>query len=253
MKNPTLLSQLTATPHERPCDARWDEMIGDDRVRHCASCARDVYDVSAMSPREAEIRLLNSGHAVPCIRYGRRADGTVEHLPEPRTPMRPNARASLAAAAALGVTISAQPVYAKDKKAPDSCVAFVQQADIDKQNAEMVAAAKPADEALPGTKAFAEKPDNQPAAPPPERPPIRLGGSPPPPRHPPQIGTLVMTSKVKRAVTIVGVVLVAPFSDYLLTPGEFVADVRDPDGKTRAVKFKIKRDKTTRVDLDEKK
>jgi hypothetical protein len=59
MRPTTLLAQLTAKPHDKPCDARWDEMVGDDRVRHCGSCARDVYDVSAMCEREAEFRLLN--------------------------------------------------------------------------------------------------------------------------------------------------------------------------------------------------
>jgi hypothetical protein len=258
MKNPTLLAQLTAKPHTKPCDARWDDMVGDDRMRHCESCARTVYDISAMSAREAEIRLLNSGEHAPCLRYGRHADGTIEHAPEPRltAPFR-SMRPHFAAAAALGVTISASPVLAKDQKnAPDQCVAFVKQADVDKQVE--VAAAKPKSEPSDGAAGFAEAPAATraaaaaPPAPPPEPEPVRLGGAVAPPQREPMFGTLAMTSKVAREVSIVGIKLQAPLSNYLLTPGDFVAEVRDPNGKVRQVKFKITAKKTTKIDLDKK-
>ena len=87
-------------------------------------------------------------------------------------------------------------------------------------------------EPLPGATAFAEQPQ-KPAPPQPE--PIRLGGAPPPIQKQPQYGTLAMTSKVAREVTIVGIKLQAPLDAYLLGPGDFIADVKDPDGKTRNV------------------
>ncbi len=61
-----------------PCSARWDEMQGDDRVRHCAQCSLDVYDASYLT--EAELRALVSAKVSGqrlCMRLHRRADGTV--------------------------------------------------------------------------------------------------------------------------------------------------------------------------------
>lgn len=59
-----------------PCSARWDEMKGDDRVRHCASCDKKVYDLSAVRAEEAEALLRAHGTSL-CARFYRRADGTV--------------------------------------------------------------------------------------------------------------------------------------------------------------------------------
>jgi len=58
-----------------PCSAEWDSMPGDDRVRHCAHCDKNVYNLSAMSRREAEKFLRETqGHA--CARIYYRPDGT---------------------------------------------------------------------------------------------------------------------------------------------------------------------------------
>ncbi|WP_157069754.1 hypothetical protein [Sandaracinus amylolyticus] len=62
-----------------PCPARWDQMKGDDRARHCASCDKTVFDLSAMTSDDAEA-LLRAHGAAPsgmCVRFYRRADGTV--------------------------------------------------------------------------------------------------------------------------------------------------------------------------------
>lgn len=59
-----------------PCSARWDEMKGDERVRHCASCDKKVYDLSAVRAEEAEALLRAHGVKL-CARFYRRADGTV--------------------------------------------------------------------------------------------------------------------------------------------------------------------------------
>src|SRR5437867_538664 len=37
-----------------PCSASWDAMEGGDRVRFCAHCQKNVYNLSDMSRREAE-------------------------------------------------------------------------------------------------------------------------------------------------------------------------------------------------------
>jgi len=59
-----------------PCNAAWDEMIGDDRVRFCGSCQKNVYDLSALAADDAE-RLLAEHEGAICVRLYRRADGTV--------------------------------------------------------------------------------------------------------------------------------------------------------------------------------
>lgn len=59
-----------------PCPANWDEMFGDDRKRHCGSCKLNVYNLSDMTRREAEDLLINSEGRL-CVRFFRRADGTI--------------------------------------------------------------------------------------------------------------------------------------------------------------------------------
>lgn len=59
-----------------PCKASWDDMVGDERVRFCGKCEKNVYDLSAMSRAEAEA-LLATHEGQLCARIYRRADGTV--------------------------------------------------------------------------------------------------------------------------------------------------------------------------------
>jgi hypothetical protein len=59
-----------------PCHARWDEMTGDEQSRFCGSCKKNVYNLSAMT-REAAEALVRSREGELCVRYYRRADGTV--------------------------------------------------------------------------------------------------------------------------------------------------------------------------------
>ncbi len=58
-----------------PCTASWNEMEGDERVRHCKACDRQVFSLSAMTRREAEQVLAE--HELPCVRLYQRSDGTV--------------------------------------------------------------------------------------------------------------------------------------------------------------------------------
>ena len=59
-----------------PCAARWDDMVGDDRVRHCAACDQDVYNLSELTRDEAEALIVRRRGKL-CARYYERADGTV--------------------------------------------------------------------------------------------------------------------------------------------------------------------------------
>lgn len=51
-------------------------MHGDDRVRFCSSCQKNVYNLSAMTREDAE-RLVQQREGNLCVRYYKRTDGTV--------------------------------------------------------------------------------------------------------------------------------------------------------------------------------
>src|SRR5258706_11237191 len=59
-----------------PCSANWEEMFGDDRKRFCGDCKLNVYNLSGMTRRQAESLIINSEGRL-CVRFFRRADGTV--------------------------------------------------------------------------------------------------------------------------------------------------------------------------------
>ncbi|MFT3766994.1 MAG: hypothetical protein QM820_15970 [Minicystis sp.] len=61
-----------------PCDASWEDMTGDGRVRFCGSCQKHVYNIIAMTRGEAESLLAaHEGEGSICLRLYQRADGTV--------------------------------------------------------------------------------------------------------------------------------------------------------------------------------
>lgn len=60
-----------------PCTASWEAMQGDERVRHCASCNKNVFNLSAMAEDEAADLLAGNADGHLCVRFYRRADGTV--------------------------------------------------------------------------------------------------------------------------------------------------------------------------------
>ncbi|HWE30360.1 MAG TPA: hypothetical protein VHB97_20280 [Polyangia bacterium] len=59
-----------------PCAADWDDMRGDDRVRFCGKCDKNVYNLSAMTRDEGEA-LVREKEGRLCVRLYQRADGTV--------------------------------------------------------------------------------------------------------------------------------------------------------------------------------
>jgi len=96
-----------------PCPADWNEMYGDDRKRFCGECKLNVYNLSGMTRHEAEILLQNSEGRL-CVRFYRRADGSVITRDCPvgwarvkqRTLMLATATASLLMALFTGVLFS---------------------------------------------------------------------------------------------------------------------------------------------------
>ena len=59
-----------------PCNADWDQMIGNERARFCGQCNLNVYNLSSMTKSEAESFIArNEGRL--CVRFYRRADGSI--------------------------------------------------------------------------------------------------------------------------------------------------------------------------------
>jgi hypothetical protein len=58
-----------------PCDANWDAMTGDEAVRFCGSCKKNVYQISNMSNDQVEELLAEAGET--CGRFYQRKDGTL--------------------------------------------------------------------------------------------------------------------------------------------------------------------------------
>jgi hypothetical protein len=59
-----------------PCSADWAKMTGDERVRACGDCNKNVYNLSDMTREEAEALILEKEGRL-CVRYYRRTDGTI--------------------------------------------------------------------------------------------------------------------------------------------------------------------------------
>lgn len=59
-----------------PCRAPWENMDGDERVRFCRECNRNVYNLSVMTEAEAR-RVVAEREGRLCVRFFQRRDGTV--------------------------------------------------------------------------------------------------------------------------------------------------------------------------------
>jgi hypothetical protein len=59
-----------------PCSSDWNQMVGTERVRFCAQCSLNVYNLSSMSRQEAEA-LISGTEGRLCVRYYRRRDGSI--------------------------------------------------------------------------------------------------------------------------------------------------------------------------------
>jgi hypothetical protein len=59
-----------------PCPVSWNSMSGTDVTRTCATCARQVHDLSTMTTAEAEALIFRDTERI-CVRYVRGADGAI--------------------------------------------------------------------------------------------------------------------------------------------------------------------------------
>ncbi len=99
------LPMLSQVRIASPCNASWEDMRGNDQVRFCDRCSKNVYDISAMTEDAAEA-LIYETEGNLCARFFRRKDGTILTSNCPvgvrRKRLRIVAAVGLAASAAAG-------------------------------------------------------------------------------------------------------------------------------------------------------
>jgi len=97
-----------------PCPAEWGKMVGDERVRHCAECNLNVYNLSAMTERQVQELIAASRGKRLCARFYRRADGTVLTQDCPWSVRALKRRVSQIAAAVLAAMMSIGVAFGKN-------------------------------------------------------------------------------------------------------------------------------------------
>jgi hypothetical protein len=100
-----------------PCSANWEQMHGDNRVRHCAECNLQVFNFSEMTSTEIEsVVAVTTGRL--CARFYQRTDGTMLTKNCPVGFRSAILRASHVAAATLTAILSIVPARAASSYTP---------------------------------------------------------------------------------------------------------------------------------------
>jgi hypothetical protein len=99
-----------------PCAAKWGEMQGNDEVRFCGHCAKNVHNLSAMTRVDA-LRLVEESRGGLCIRYETTTAGSV-FTRDNHVFSFPKLRLSPLAAAAFGIAITVTPAFAQENASP---------------------------------------------------------------------------------------------------------------------------------------
>lgn len=120
MNNKNGSSVLNQIQIASPCTVDWDSMTGDERVRFCGQCQKNVYNLSQMNAKEAEQLVLKTEGKI-CVRFYQRRDGSMltEDCPVGLRTLRAGVkRICSAAAALLSVIIGIAPTNADEQKNP---------------------------------------------------------------------------------------------------------------------------------------
>jgi len=96
-------------------------MVGDERVRHCAECNLNVYNLSAMTERQVQDLIAGSRGKRLCTWFYRRADGTVLTRDCPWSLRAMRRKASRLGAAILTALMSVTVAMGKSKPRPATC------------------------------------------------------------------------------------------------------------------------------------
>lgn len=125
------LSRLDSIRIPKPCTVGWEKMSGDDQTRFCNECNKRVYNLSAMTRRQAEAHIEASQGRL-CAMVTRNADGTTvvaEDFVLPAANLHHIRRASPLASALVSAMMAVSPVMAAQtpKPAKPSATASAQQ------------------------------------------------------------------------------------------------------------------------------
>jgi hypothetical protein len=103
-----------------PCTASWETMQGNDQVRHCGLCKKNVFNLSAMPEAEAAALVAGNTDGNLCVRFYRRSDGTVmtSDCGGARTPARMARRRLAGVAGAAGAAMLAMAAHGAPDAAP---------------------------------------------------------------------------------------------------------------------------------------
>jgi len=102
-----------------PCDADWDSMLGNDRVRFCDHCNLHVANLSAITRQEA-ISLVARSEGRLCVRFERKANGSVLTRNAPPKLHHIARRVSRIAAGAFTATLSLSSAAAQNNLSSNS-------------------------------------------------------------------------------------------------------------------------------------
>lgn len=99
-----------------PCSVDWDDMKGDDKVRLCGGCNKNVYNLSSMSKKEAEDLLASP--ELPCIQISRADNGKILTDQKPRliSWLCTHGKRAMSALVSVIATIAPQWAAAADEK-----------------------------------------------------------------------------------------------------------------------------------------
>jgi hypothetical protein len=87
---------------ESPCSESWDEMRGNEQIRFCSHCAKDVHNLSEMTRKQAR-KIVSAANGSICVRYARRPDGRIQTI---RNTLHQITRQTGIAAGVLGTSLS---------------------------------------------------------------------------------------------------------------------------------------------------
>jgi hypothetical protein len=114
------ISKLDSIRIPQPCSTEWEQMSGDDRTRFCNECNKHVYNLSAMTRRQAEA-IIEASRGKLCARVTRQEDGTTvvkDDFILPTAGLHHIRRASPIASAVVSAMMAVSPVMAAQTSAP---------------------------------------------------------------------------------------------------------------------------------------
>lgn len=114
------LSVLNNIRVASPCPARWEDMKGDDKSRHCEQCNLNVHNFAAMTSDEV-LSIVNNADGRVCVRLFQRADGKIltADCPVGLALVRAKMRRTVGRVAAIiGVLVTAGVLRAKGSDRP---------------------------------------------------------------------------------------------------------------------------------------